>query len=123
MFNATHAAICKPSPLLSIAPPAAPFSGTHRPRPLLQHRLMAPPNTTWAQILAQAEASPEVLKQQEVVRSIQNVLQTNVSVCTSLGQPFVVQFNIIFKNMLQVYRLYSELISQAIATGGANAAR
>lgn len=87
------------------------------------HRLMGPPNTTWAQILAQARQNSEVLKQQEVVRSIQNVLQTNVSVCTSLGQPFVVQFNVIFTDMLQVYRLYSELISQAIATGGANAAR
>ncbi|PNH03912.1 Exportin-1 [Tetrabaena socialis] len=87
------------------------------------HRLMGPPNTTWSQILVQARANPEVLKQQEVVKSIQNVLQTNVSVCTSLGQPFLVQFNVIFTDMLQVYRLYSELISQAIATGGANAAR
>ncbi|GLC60282.1 Exportin-1 [Pleodorina starrii] len=87
------------------------------------HRLMGPPNTTWSQILAQAHANPEVLKQQEVIKSIQNVLQTNVSVCTSLGQPFLVQFNVIFADMLQVYRLYSELISQAIATGGANAAR
>ncbi|KXZ44730.1 hypothetical protein GPECTOR_63g55 [Gonium pectorale] len=87
------------------------------------HRLMGPPNTTWSQILAQARANPEVLKQQEVVKSIQNVLQTNVSVCTSLGQPFLVQFNVIFGDMLQVYRLYSELISSAITTGGANAAR
>lgn len=63
---------------------------------------MGPPNTTWAQILAQARQNSEVLKQQEVVRSIQNVLQTNVSVCTSLGQPFVVQFNVIFTDMLQV---------------------
>ncbi len=63
---------------------------------------MAPPNTTWSQILVQARANPEVLKQQEVIKSIQNVLQTNVSVCTSLGQPFLVQFNVIFGDMLQV---------------------
>ncbi len=66
------------------------------------HRLMGPPNSTWAQILAQARSNTEVLKQQEVIRSIQNVLQTNVSVCTSLGQPFLVQFNVIFADMLQV---------------------
>lgn len=39
---------------------------------------------------------------QEVIKSIQNVLQTNVSVCTSLGQPFVSQFNVVFGDMLQV---------------------
>ena len=32
----------------------------------------------------------------------QNVLQTNVSVSNSLGQPFITQFNIIFSDMLQV---------------------
>lgn len=63
---------------------------------------MGPPNATWSQILAQAHASSDVLKQQEVIKSIQNVLQTNVSVCTSLGQPFLVQFNVIFSDMLQV---------------------
>ncbi len=86
---------------------------------------MAPPNSTWQQILVQARANPEVLKQtvsapeffasqpvkttcscarcaQEVIKSIQNVLQTNVSVCTSLGQPFATQFNVIYGDMLQV---------------------
>lgn len=91
--------------------------------PVLQQRLMAPPNTTWAQILAQARASQEVLKAQEVIKSIQNVLQTNVSVCTSLGHPFLTQFNVIFSDMLAVYRLYSELISQTIASGGQHAAK
>mmetsp|Transcript_36522 Transcript_36522/g.81303 ORF Transcript_36522/g.81303 Transcript_36522/m.81303 type:complete len:1073 (+) Transcript_36522:318-3536(+) len=86
-------------------------------------RLMGPPNATWQQILAQARANPDVLRQHEVIKSIQNVLQTNVSVCTSLGQPFVAQFNIIFPDMLQVYKLYSELISRTITEGGPHAAR
>uniref|UniRef100_A0A7S0WF70 Importin N-terminal domain-containing protein n=1 Tax=Chlamydomonas leiostraca TaxID=1034604 RepID=A0A7S0WF70_9CHLO len=86
-------------------------------------RLMGPPNATWQQILAQARTAPDILKQQEVIKSIQNVLQTNVSVCTSLGQPFVAQFNVVFPDMLQVYKLYSELISQTIAEGGPYAAR
>lgn len=30
--------------------------------------------------------------------------QTNVSVCSSLGQPFVSQFNLIFLDMLAVYK-------------------
>ena len=38
----------------------------------------------------------------QVIKSIQNVIQTNVSVSTSLGQPFLTQFNVIFPDMLQV---------------------
>lgn len=65
-------------------------------------RLMAPPNSTWGQILAQAQANPEVLKQQEVIKSLQNVLQTNVSVCTSLGNPYISQMAQMVDSMLQV---------------------
>lgn len=31
-------------------------------------------------------------------------VQTNVSVCSSLGHPFLSQFNLIFLDMLQVYK-------------------
>lgn len=65
-------------------------------------RLMAPPNNIWGQILAQAQQSPEVLKQQEVIKSLQNVLQTNVSVCTSLGHPYLSQMVQMADSMLQV---------------------
>lgn len=65
-------------------------------------RLMGPPNTTWGQILAQAQANAEVLKQQEVIKSLQNVLQTNVAVCTSLGNPFISQMAQMVDSMLQV---------------------
>eukprot|EP00887_Chlorella_sp_A99_P002494 scaffold10.g2494.t1 len=86
-------------------------------------RLMAPPNATWQQIIAQAKANVEVLKQAEVVKNVQNILQTNVSVCSSLGQPYASQLNLIFLDMLAVYRMYSELISSIIATGGPHAAK
>ena len=41
------------------------------PPPPSQMRLMGPPNATWQQILLQAAANPEVLKQPEVIKSIQ----------------------------------------------------
>ena len=41
---------------------------------------MTPPNAPWQQILLQARSNPDILKQHEVIKSIQNVLQTNVSV-------------------------------------------
>jgi hypothetical protein len=36
---------------------------------------MAPPNATWQSIIMQAQVNPEVLKQQETIKSLQNVLQ------------------------------------------------
>jgi hypothetical protein len=65
-------------------------------------RLMAPPNNIWGQILAQAQANPAVLQQQEVIKSLQNVLQTNVSVCSSLGHPYLSQMVQMADSMLQV---------------------
>lgn len=86
-------------------------------------RLMQPPNATWQQIISQAVQSAEVLKTPDVVRNVQNILQTNCSVASSLGSPFLSQMSIIYVDMLNVYRMYSELISSSIATGGPHAAK
>ena len=70
----------------------------------VQGRLMAPPNMTWASIIQQATVSPDVLKQSEVVRNVQTILQTNASVASSLGPPFLSQMRIIYEHMLMVYK-------------------
>ena len=70
----------------------------------LQGRLMGPPNATWREIINQAQAQPDILRQTEIVKNIQNILQTNVSVCSSLGQPFVSQMSNIYLDTLNVYR-------------------
>ena len=38
-------------------------------------RLMGPPIATWRQIIDQAKQNVEVLKQAEVIRNVQNILQ------------------------------------------------
>ena len=68
---------------------------------------MAPPNVTWRSIIQQAAASPDMLKQSEVVRNVQNILQTNVSVASSLGPPFMSQMLIIYEHMLTMYKCES----------------
>eukprot|EP00803_Ostreobium_quekettii_P010458 evm.model.scf_31.9 EVM.evm.TU.scf_31.9 scf_31:180059-191953(+) len=80
--------------------------------------LMQMPNDTWRDILAKASQSPAVLKQYEVMKTAQNVLQTNTAVCSSLGTAFTPQMKLIFSDMLMIYKVYSELISSAIANGG-----
>ncbi|KAJ6837558.1 protein EXPORTIN 1A [Iris pallida] len=86
-------------------------------------RLMELPNQRWAEIIGQASQSVDVLKEQEVIRTILNILQTNTSVASSLGTYFFPQISLIFLDMLTVYRMYSELISSSIAEGGPFASR
>ncbi|KAG2700900.1 hypothetical protein I3760_06G018800 [Carya illinoinensis] len=81
-------------------------------------RLMELPNQKWSEIIGQARQSVDFLKDQEVIRTVLNILQTNTSVATSLGTHFLSQISLIFLDMLNVYRMYSELISSSIAEGG-----
>lgn len=86
-------------------------------------QLMRPPNETWSSIIQEARQNVEILKAPSTMKTVQNILQTNVSVCSSLGAPFLMQLNRIFVDMLSVYKMYSELISAAIASGGPYASR
>ena len=40
----------------------------------------------------------------QVVRNVQNILQTNCSVVSSLGPPFLSQMSLVYVDMLNVYR-------------------
>ncbi|KAF5195132.1 Exportin 1a [Thalictrum thalictroides] len=81
-------------------------------------RLMELPNKKWDEIIGQARLSVDFLKDQDVIKTVLNILQTNTSVATSLGTYFSSQISLIFLDMLNVYRMYSELISSSIAEGG-----
>ncbi|KFK37753.1 hypothetical protein AALP_AA3G025500 [Arabis alpina] len=86
-------------------------------------RLMALPNEKWAEIIGQARQSADILKNPDVIRTVLNILQTNTSVATSLGTYFLSQISLIFLDMLNIYRMYSELVSNNIADGGPYASR
>ncbi|XP_019199747.1 PREDICTED: protein EXPORTIN 1A isoform X3 [Ipomoea nil] len=86
-------------------------------------RLMQLPNQKWAEIIGQARVSVDYLKDQDVIRGVLNILQTNTSAASSLGTYFLSQITLIFLDMLNVYRMYSELISTSIAQGGPFASR
>ncbi|KAL5568216.1 hypothetical protein UlMin_024791 [Ulmus minor] len=81
-------------------------------------RLMELPNQKWGEILGQARLSVDFLKDQEVIRTVLNIMQTNTSVASSLGTYFLPQISFIFLDILSVYRMYSELVSSSIAEGG-----
>lgn len=89
-------------------------------------RLMSPPNATWDAVVSSslaADPSGAQLLEPDRVKSVTNILQTNSSVCSSLGAPFAPQMARVFGDVLRVYALYSSAADAAIADGGPHAAR
>ncbi|KAL8160536.1 hypothetical protein V2J09_002073 [Rumex salicifolius] len=86
-------------------------------------RLMEIPNQRWAEIIGQARQSVDVLQNPDVIKAVLNIMQTNTSAATSLGTFFFPQIQLIFLDMLNVYKMYSELISSNIAQGGPYASK
>ena len=89
-------------------------------------RLMSPPNATWDAVVSSSLAvdpSGQQLLEPDRVKSVTNILQTNTSVCSSLGAPFAPQMARCFNDVLRVYALYSAAADAAIADGGPHAAR
>ncbi|CAL0311372.1 unnamed protein product [Lupinus luteus] len=66
-------------------------------------RLMELPNQKWLEIIGQARQNVDFLKEQDVIRIVLNILQTNTSVASSLGTYFLPQISLIFLDMLIVY--------------------
>ncbi|KAI3756998.1 hypothetical protein L6452_04531 [Arctium lappa] len=86
-------------------------------------RLMSLPNQKWVEIIGHARGNVDVLKDQDIIRTVLNILQTNTSAATALGTYFLPQITLIFLDMLNVYKMYSELISSGIAGGGPYASK
>jgi exportin-1 len=85
----------------------------------VQGKLMELPNANWQQIMDRVGASPDVLQQTEIQQMLHNLLQSNVSVCQSMGGYFLPQMVRIYNPMLHVYAKYSELINKGIHQAGA----
>ncbi|KAI3643102.1 hypothetical protein MP228_012657 [Amoeboaphelidium protococcarum] len=81
-------------------------------------KLMEGPNVAWEEVMAQANANPDILNHPDQVKQLANILKTNVAACSSIGSPFISQMAKIYMDMLNLYRAVSELISRAVAQGG-----
>lgn len=80
--------------------------------------LMALPNAAWDNIIQQANENPAILQDAETIKVIGNIMKTNVAACTSIGSYFYTQIGRIYHDMLNMYRASSQLISDAVASGG-----
>lgn len=84
----------------------------------LIERYMSLPNQIWDDLISQASHNVDILKDEEVVKQLVNILKTNVRACKALGHPYVVQLGRIYLDMLNVYKVMSENITQAITLNG-----
>lgn len=84
----------------------------------LIEKYMSLPNQVWDDIISQASHNVDILKDPEAVKQLVSILKTNVRACRALGHPYVVQLGRIYLDMLNVYKVMSENISQAIALNG-----
>lgn len=85
-----------------------------RTRDALILKLMSLPNQSWTEMMAQANATIDYLRNAETAKSITNILKTNTHAAQSLGHCYVVQLGRIFMDLLNVYRVYSETISTQV---------
>eukprot|EP00934_Nitzschia_sp_Nitz4_P001594 Nitzschia sp. Nitz4//scaffold6_size259037//145946//149439//NITZ4_001085-RA/size259037-augustus-gene-0.296-mRNA-1//1//CDS//3329556926//1594//frame0 len=88
-------------------------------RQALQAKLMELPNRTWRVIMDRAKVNMESLVEPSTIKEIIKILKTNNRLCRSVGSLFTHQLQTFFLDMLNVYRVYSERISNAVAQQGA----
>eukprot|EP00550_Attheya_septentrionalis_P000337 CAMPEP_0198291186 /NCGR_PEP_ID=MMETSP1449-20131203/8798_1 /TAXON_ID=420275 /ORGANISM="Attheya septentrionalis, Strain CCMP2084" /LENGTH=1080 /DNA_ID=CAMNT_0043989791 /DNA_START=392 /DNA_END=3634 /DNA_ORIENTATION=- len=87
-------------------------------RPALLAKLMDMPNRTWRIIMDQANKNMESLVEPNTIKEIIKILKSNNRVCHAVGPLFTNQLQTFFLDMLNVYKVYSERISAAIAQQG-----
>lgn len=75
-------------------------------------------NSRWSAIMRQAAQRIQTLTDQDTIKDLINLLKTNVSVAKSLKGSYIYQLRHIFRDMLEVYRAYSQMISQEVSKNG-----
>ncbi|KAI9276545.1 nuclear export factor CRM1 [Sporodiniella umbellata] len=81
-------------------------------------KFMSLPNSAWNNLIAQAKQNPECLNSASEIKILANVLKTNVSACSSVGSAFILQLSTIYMDLLALYRIIGELVSQTVAKEG-----
>lgn len=84
----------------------------------LIEKYMFLPNQVWDDIISRASKNVDFLKNMTAVKQLGSILKTNVAACKALGHAYVIQLGRIYLDMLNVYKITSENIIQAIEVNG-----
>lgn len=80
--------------------------------------LMKPPNAIWNEIMLNCQSKPDVIFDLNVAKQIVNILRINRRIAKATGAAYSVQLMSIYKEMLQIYQLYSNRILQELQMHG-----
>ncbi|KAI8098786.1 nuclear export factor CRM1 [Halteromyces radiatus] len=86
-------------------------------------KFMEMPNMAWNGIMEQAKQNVDVLNNPNDIKVLQNVLKTNVSACSSVGSAFIVQLSKLYNDLLALYGIVGNMVSQQVASQGAIATK
>ncbi|SAM02651.1 hypothetical protein [Absidia glauca] len=81
-------------------------------------KFMEMPNMAWNGIMDQAKQNVEILNSPNEIKILQNVLKTNVSACSSVGSAFIVQISKLYSDLLALYGIVGNMVSQQVASQG-----
>lgn len=81
-------------------------------------KLFMLPNESWQEVLYKANVNMEILKDRNTMKNLINILKTNTHVARSLGSPYYIQLEWMFKEMLMLYVAYSKALAGLIQAGG-----
>lgn len=83
--------------------------------------IMAAPNETWDATIRSLSADPaNTVRSPDTLKLLSIILKTNLSLCSSLGSPFMSQLSHIYMDMLSLYRLASDTVNELIKQQGKN---
>jgi len=75
-------------------------------------------NQQWSEIVTLAAQNVENLKNPVILKDLVNLLKTNSRAASSLRSAFMFQMRVIYRDMLEVYKAYSTMITQEVVEKG-----
>lgn len=89
----------------------------------LLHQLMAIPNGEYHQIITSAQQNVDTLRSNPTMKNLTNILKVNVRVCKAIGHWYTTQLVAMYGPMMEVYKIYSGMITQEVAQHGTMGAK
>jgi len=81
-------------------------------------RVMETPNRAWAGYLAAIQSNPSSIQDTKVIRDMRSIVRFNRCLCVTLADGYIVQFSRVFMEMLRLFQVYSQFVSDQIRING-----
>eukprot|EP00599_Poterioochromonas_sp_BG-1_P007690 CAMPEP_0173141940 /NCGR_PEP_ID=MMETSP1105-20130129/5798_1 /TAXON_ID=2985 /ORGANISM="Ochromonas sp., Strain BG-1" /LENGTH=1076 /DNA_ID=CAMNT_0014055249 /DNA_START=326 /DNA_END=3556 /DNA_ORIENTATION=+ len=87
------------------------------------YRLMETQNNLWKVKMAEGAQNLQSLLESDTIQELTKIIKINTKVCGAAGAIYLHQLSVIFRDALNLYRLYGEQVVQAVTSQGIVAIR